>query len=106
LLEGYLLHIFLLAIFTALAILLSLFLSAMATAGISVILYFGTNWFGADMPGYIILPHPELFDIKEKIVHTWDIVPLWVISFLAAYAVIYTAIFLSLAYLSFRRENL
>jgi len=105
-LEGWFLHVCLLAFFASLTILLSLSLSMAANTGISMILYFATNWFGATMPGYIYLPHPELFDIKEKIIHTWDVVPLWVISFLAAYAVIYTAIFLSSTYLIFRRRNL
>jgi len=106
LLEGYTLHLFLLSFFTSFTILLSLFLTSAANAGISLIIYFATNWFGADIPGYIYLPHPELFDIKEKIVHTWDIVPPWVILFLASYAIIYTTIFLALAYSAFRRRNL
>lgn len=106
LLEGYMLQIFLLSFFASLTIFLSLFLSVAANAGISLILYFAANWFGASMPGYIFLPHPELFDIKEKIIHTWDLVPLWVMSFLAIYAIIYTTIFLSLACFVFRRRNL
>jgi len=105
-LEGYILHILLLSFFVSLGILLSLFLSAAANAAVSLILYFATNWFGATFPNYIFLPHPELFDIREKIVHTQDVVPLWAMSFLGAYAVVYTAIFLVLAYSVFRRRNL
>jgi Cu-processing system permease protein len=106
LLEGYVLQICLLSFFTSLTILLSLFLSTTATIGIAILVYFATSWFGATFPGYIYFPHPELFDIKEKIIHTWDVVPLWVMSFLVIYAMIYTGFFLSLAHLSFRRRNL
>lgn len=105
-LEGYILHIFLLSLFVSITILFSLFLSTTANVGISTILYFATNWFGVNMPGYIFLPHPELFDIKEKIVHTWDLVPLWIVLFLAVYAILYTSIFLILANLNFRRRSL
>jgi ABC-type transport system involved in multi-copper enzyme maturation permease subunit len=104
--EGYILHAALLSFFVSLAILLSLFLSTLANMVISVILYFGTNWFGATFPAYIFLPHPELFDIKEKIIHTQDIVPLWVMVFLVVYAAVYTALFLTLAYAAFRRRDL
>ena len=92
--------------FVALSILFSLYLSIAANVGISMILYFATSWFGVYLPAYVFLPHPELFDIKEKIVHTWDIVPAWVVAFLGAYAVTYTAIFLLAAYLVFKKRNL
>lgn len=104
--EGFVLHIFLLAFFSALTILLSLFLSAASNAILSLIIYFGTNWFGATFPAYIYFPHPELFDIRDKIVHSWDIVPAWAMSFLAIYALIYTALFLFLSYAVLRRRNL
>ena len=104
--EGFILHVFLLAFFSALTILLSLFLSAASNAIISLVIYFGTNWFGATFPGYIYLPHPELFDIRDKITHSWDIVPAWAMSLLALYALIYTALFLFLSYAILRRRNL
>ena len=104
--EGYLLHAMLLSIFASLTVCLSLFLSAPANTGIVLILYFAFNWFGANMPAYIYLPHTELFDIKERIVHSWDLVPLWVMSFLAVYAFLYTAVFLALACLAFRKRDL
>ena len=104
--EGYILQACLLSFFIALTILLSLFLSPTATIGISIILYFASTWFGASIQGYIFLPHPELFDIKEKIIHTWDVVPVWVMSFLTAYAAAYTALFLGMACLAFRDRDL
>ena len=104
--QGYILQLCLLSFFTALTILLSLFLSATANIGIVLILYFGSTWFGASIPGYIFLPHPELFDMKEKIIHTLDAVPLWAMAFLVAYAAAYTAIFLFAGYLAFKDRDL
>lgn len=104
--QGYILQLCLLSFFIALTILLSLFLSATANIGISLILYFGSTWFGASIPGYIFLPHPELFDIKEKIIHTLDVVPLWAMAFLIIYAAAYTAIFLFAGYLAFKDRDL
>ena len=106
LLEGYILHICTLSFFASLSILLSLYLSIAANVGITMILYFAANWFGTTFPAYVFLPHPELFDIKEKIIHTWDIVPAWAVSFLLLYACAYTAIFISLSYSGFKRRNL
>lgn len=104
--QGYILHLCLLSFFTSLTILFSLFLSAASNAVISLVLYFGTNWFGATFPAYIYLPHPELFDIRDKIIHSWDIVPAWVMYYLVLYAVVYTLFFIFSAYASFRSRDL
>lgn len=106
LLEGFILHSFLLSFFASLTLLLSLFLSPAANTVISLVVYFGTNWFGATLPAYIYLPHPELFDIKEKIIHSWDVIPAQIILFLAIYAILYTTLFLTTAYAVFRRQDL
>ena len=104
--EGYILHACLLSFFVSLTTLLSLFLSAASNAVIALVIYFGTNWFGAALPAYIYLPHPELLDIREKIIHTWDAVPAWMMLFLVLYALVYTALFLFTGYAVFRRRNL
>ena len=104
--EGYILHACLLSFFTSVTILFSLFLSVASNAVIMLILYFGTNWFGATFPAYIYLPHPELFDIRDKIIHSWDMVPVNIMYFLTLYALVYTALFLFTGYAVFRRRNL
>jgi Cu-processing system permease protein len=104
--EGYILHMCLLSFFTALTILFSLFLSAASNAIVILILYFGTNWFGAVFPAYIYLPHPELFDMRDKIIHSWDTVPANVMLFLTLYALAYTILFLFTSYTVFRKRNL
>ena len=105
-LEGYLLALALLSFMTSLTILLSLYLSAMANTSIALIVYLGSTWFGANVSAYIFLPHPELFDIKDRFVHSSEIIPAWVVSFLLVYAAIYTASFLMLGNLTFRKRNL
>jgi len=104
--EGYYLHCLLLGIITAFTVFLSMALSAAANSVIVMILYFSTNWFGLTFPAYIVWPHPELFDIKEKIIHTQDIVPFWAMAFLTVYAVFYISIFLMSSLAVFKKKIL
>lgn len=55
---------------------------------------------------YFAIPHLELFDVRDLIIHNWGTIP-WLI-WLAAlgYAAAYTAIFLSATCLFFRRKPL
>lgn len=106
LLEGYYLQILLLFFISSFAILLSLFLTPAANIVATLLVYFGNNWFGVSMPGYIYFPHLELFDLKERVIHAQSIVPGWVILFLTIYAICYTIFFLYLSWLVFRRRNL
>jgi len=106
LLQGYYLQILLLSFLTALTILLSLFLSTAANIGVTMLFYFGSNWFGVTIPGYALLPHLEFFDIKDKIIHSLSPVPGWVILFLTIYTVCYCLLFLFLADVVFKKRNL
>lgn len=55
---------------------------------------------------YFIIPHLELFDVRERLVNNWGLVN-WLDCGLAAlYAAAYTALFLLLTWLAFRRKNL
>ena len=55
---------------------------------------------------YFIIPHLELFDVRERLVNGWDLVN-WLDCGLAAlYAAAYTGLFLLLTWLSFRRKTL
>jgi ABC-type transport system involved in multi-copper enzyme maturation permease subunit len=55
---------------------------------------------------YFIIPHLELFNMRELIIHDWPMVP-WVDVFLATlYGLAYTAFFLIAACLVFRRKAL
>jgi ABC-type transport system involved in multi-copper enzyme maturation permease subunit len=55
---------------------------------------------------YFLIPHLELFDFRERLVGSWGLVS-WLDCGLAAlYAAAYTAFFLVLAWLGFRRKSL
>jgi ABC-type transport system involved in multi-copper enzyme maturation permease subunit len=53
---------------------------------------------------YFGMPHLELFDVRDLIVHDWGLVPwlIWATAF--AYGAVYAALFLALACLRFRRK--
>lgn len=104
--EGYYLQALLLLFISSITIFLSLFLTPSANISVSLLLYFSSSWFGITVPGYIFLPHMELFDIKEKIIHTQDIIPGWIILFLSVYAACYALLFLYASYLVFRKRDL
>jgi len=53
---------------------------------------------------YFVLPHLELFDVRDLIVHNWALIPWHIWAAGLAYAVVYSAIFLALACLAFRRK--
>jgi Cu-processing system permease protein len=55
---------------------------------------------------YWIIPHLDLFDLSKRVIHGWPPVPAWAAACVALYSLIYTAVFLGLAYLRFRRQPL
>ncbi|MGP8021775.1 MAG: ABC transporter permease [Limisphaerales bacterium] len=55
---------------------------------------------------YFIIPHLELFDVRERVVNDWGLVN-WLDCGLATlYAAAYTGLFLMLTWLAFRRKSL
>lgn len=55
---------------------------------------------------YFALPHLEIFDVRDLIVHNWPLIPWGVFALALLYAAAYTAFFLSLACLAFRKKTL
>lgn len=55
---------------------------------------------------YFVLPHLELFDIRELIIHDAGLIPWGMVALATAYAVAYGGFFLGLAWLAFRRRPL
>jgi ABC-type transport system involved in multi-copper enzyme maturation permease subunit len=55
---------------------------------------------------YFAMPHLELFDVRELIIHDWGPIawPVWALA--TAYAAVYTAVFLLASWLVFRRKPL
>jgi len=55
---------------------------------------------------YFALPHLELFDVRDLIVHNWGTIPWGVWAGALGYAAVYTALFLGIACLCFRRKTI
>lgn len=55
---------------------------------------------------YYAVPHLEIFDIRERVIHGWDPVPWDAVGLASLYALIYTALLLAAAALIFRRKPL
>lgn len=53
---------------------------------------------------YFVLPHLELFDVRDLVIHNWGTIPWLVWAGALGYAAIYTAAFLGAAWLVFRRK--
>ncbi len=54
---------------------------------------------------YYIFPHFELFDLRRRLVHDWGTVNWFTMSELFLYAVLMTVVFLSLAWLGYRKRR-
>jgi ABC-type transport system involved in multi-copper enzyme maturation permease subunit len=55
---------------------------------------------------YYLIPHLELFDTRDLIVHDWPLVPWGIWALALAYAAVYTALLLLASWLVFRRKAL
>lgn len=55
---------------------------------------------------YFALPHLELFDVRDLIVHNWELIPWGILALATLYAAAYIAFFLFAAWLVFRRRPL
>ena len=55
---------------------------------------------------YFLIPHLELFDVRERLVNDWGLVSWPVCGLAVLYAAAYTALFLLLTWLGFRRKSL
>ena len=54
---------------------------------------------------YFAIPHLELFDVRDLIIHGWELIPWTVFGGALAYAMAYSALFLALACWRFRRQS-
>ncbi len=111
-----------LLVLTAMTSGLSYTLTVSANVLISLIIYFLINTYGfslkeaaAGLPLvsrwltvviYYAMPHFECFDLRDRFIHGWNTVPLGLILFLTAYALLYAGFFLFIGWLKFRKQPL
>jgi Cu-processing system permease protein len=55
---------------------------------------------------YYAIPHLEFFDVRDLIIHNWPAIAWQTCALAAAYGAAYTALFLALGALAFRRKSL
>jgi len=53
---------------------------------------------------YFALPHLELFDVRDLLIHNWGTIPWGIWAVALGYAAVYTALFLGIACMLFRRR--
>jgi DMSO/TMAO reductase YedYZ heme-binding membrane subunit len=55
---------------------------------------------------YYVVPHVEIFDVRERVIHGWEPVPWIPVGLASAYALAYMALLLAASALWFRRKPL
>ena len=120
--QVYIFSLCLLCLISAITLFLSIFLTLSANVTIVLLLYILISWYNgflrdsllnakgklsiANTLVYYLLPHFEFYDIKIRLVHLWDPLPLWVIAAVTAYTLIYAGIVIAFANLAFKRKSL
>ena len=122
LIQAYLLSVYLIAFLSSIAIFFSMFLSVSANVTITFLLYFLIIWYNGTLKDlllspqlnlsffysflYYILPHFEFYDIKTRIIHLWEPLPLWVLGYVTIYTLLYVSLLMGLSCLTFRKKSL
>jgi hypothetical protein len=55
---------------------------------------------------YFVIPHLELFDVRDLVIHNWDPIAWWAFGVATVYAAVYSGFFLFAGWLVFRRQSL
>jgi ABC-type transport system involved in multi-copper enzyme maturation permease subunit len=120
--QSYLFGIMFLSVVSALTVFFSVFLTTSANISITLLTYFFMISFSdilrdiiltgkgaiVSMLGvlYYLLPHFEFFDLRVRLTHAWDPLPLWVVCAVVAYAIVYCSGLLFFAGRLFGRKKL
>jgi len=122
LIQSFLFGIMFLSVASALTVFFSVFLTTSANVAITFLIYFFMISFsdllrdavlagkGIETLGlgvvYYLLPHFDFFDLRVRLTHAWDPLPLWVVAAVTAYTVVYCAGLLFFAGRLFGRKKL
>ena len=120
--QSYLFSMLLLVLLSSISVFFSQILTVSANVTIVFILYFSIYWYNGVLRDlltsqtqkfaylygilYYILPHFEFYDTRIRLVHLWDPMPLWVVTAVTVYTVIYAGLVIWGACGIFRRKNL
>jgi len=120
--QGLVFGICFLSVVCAVSIFLSLCFTLSTAIVLSFIIYFSVMWLANGLRvislsttglksylltfAYYLIPHYEFFNLRVRLVHSWEAVPLWVFSSIVLYTCVYTGIVLYLSYLRLNKRIL
>lgn len=120
--ESYICGALFLFLISAISICLSIYMTLSANITISFILYFFIVWFGDRLRTFLVMeskvvsffynilyyliPHFEFYDMRVRVVHSWEPLPLGIISAIFLYTVFYISLILWVANAGFRKKRL
>jgi len=120
--QSYICGVLFLSLISAISICFSIYLTLSANVAISFILYFFVIWFGDRLRSllvlgnkivsffynilYYLIPHFEFYDMRIRVVHAWEPLPIGVVSSIFLYTVCYVFFLFSIAYIGFQRKRL
>lgn len=118
--QSYVFGICFLTMVCAVSIFLSILFTLSAAITLSFIIYFVITWFADGLRTnallttglnsipltivYYLIPHYEFYDLRIRLVHSWEALPLWVFFAALIYATLYTSIVLYLGYIKLKKR--
>lgn len=121
-LQGVFMHVVFCFFLSSVAMLFSVLFTASATVTLASVLTIGMLVFGARLPHlaeqsggaaawalravHLLAPHFEFFDLRMRIVHGWPPAEWWAAGLAVLYAIVYSALALTVACAVFRRKAL
>jgi ABC-type transport system involved in multi-copper enzyme maturation permease subunit len=115
-LQVYSSGLLMLIMLNCLSICLSVFCTYSTSVTLSFMIFFLMSWFGQTLREsfeqipligtllYYLLPHFEFFDLRHRLVHSWNLLPFKIFGFLVFYCLIYSSILLFISYDNFKKK--
>ena len=120
--QAIILHFAFVALAVAVSLLGSLLMTASANLTLSSVVLVGMFFFGRRLPvyadsvsgalswlvklAYVIAPHAEFFDMRQRLIHGWGAVEPLVFIVVIAYAFVYVSLLLGAAAMALKRKKL
>jgi len=120
--QAYIFSLCLFTLLSAVTVFFSMFLTLSANITLTLLLFFYFSWYNESLRSLLLdetlkmrlfynllfyaLPHFEFFDMKTRLAHSWDPIPLWIFVSVIAYTLIYSTLLVISSSALFRRKNL
>ena len=120
--QSYLFGLAFLSMVTALAMFFSNILTVSANITLLLMMYFMLNGFSAQLKSifvtskgvfavlsgvlFYLVPHFDFYDLRLRITHNWDALPLWVVLSVVLYTLVYCSFLLYMSGALFRKKRL